>query len=185
MPLPSGQMTPTYSVRGVPFARETVFRTSADGLYVGSGGAYEILRYDAAGALSQIIRVRRDPVRVTRAMIAQHRKEPRRTPTYFGLRMDSDPKIDASWYPKTLPAHAAFRVDDAERLWVQDYPIPGELQRRWSVFDRDGALLGIVSTPSAIDVLEVGRTYLLGTWWDELEVEYLRMYPLLGGSSSQ
>jgi hypothetical protein len=179
MQLPTGETVGAYSVAGAPFARETIFRAGANGLYAGTGSAYEIWGYDAKGTLKRIIRVRQEPRVVSAAMIARHRKEPRGRNT--PARPIVDPNVDAAFYPKTLPSYAAFRVDDAQRLWVLDYPIPGEKQPRWNVFDPEGRLLGAVETPPGVEVLEIGTTYLLGIWRDELEVEYLRMYDISPG----
>jgi hypothetical protein len=180
MPGPDGVMRAAWSVKGKPFASETYLRAGADGMYAGRGDRYEILRFNRSGALERIIRVDQPPVPVTADMIARHRTEPRgrNSPS----RPIVEPKIDAAWYPKVLPAYAALRIDGAQRLWVKDYPIPGEKQPRWKVFDRSGALLGSVLTPAGLEVLEIGTDYLLGVWLDQLDVEYLRVYALTPGA---
>jgi hypothetical protein len=176
MPGPTGVMTPAWSVKGVPFPRETLFRTGIDGLYTGDGTTFEILRFDQNGFLKRIVRLRHVPLQVTPAIIAQQRREPsgRGTPSRPGV----DSGLDASRYPKTLPAYSAFRVDGAHRLWVQDYPLPGDSTRRWNVFDREGRFAGVVSTPPRMHVLEIGLNWLLGVWRDDSDVEYLRLYDL-------
>jgi hypothetical protein len=169
-------MRAAWSVRGKPFARETYMRAGAEWLYVGRGDRYEILGFDRTGALRRIIRTDQAPIPVTSEIIAAQRRQRRgrNSPS----RPIVDPKIDAIWYPKVLPAYGALRIDPAQRLWVQDYPIPGEKQPRWKVFNADGALLGTVLTPADVEVLEIGTDYLLGWWRDDLDVEYLRMYAL-------
>ena len=176
MPGPDGVLRAAWSVRGKPFARETYMRTGAEWLYVARGDRYEILGFDRTGTLKRIIRTDGEPAPVTSAIIVAHRAErrSRNSPS----RPIVDPKIDASWYPKVLPAYGALRIDPAQRLWVQDYPIPGEKQHRWKVFDRNGALLGTVLSPADVEILEIGTDYLLGWWRDDLDVEYLRMYAL-------
>jgi hypothetical protein len=178
MTLPDGRKVPAFSVTGVPFARETLMRAGPDWLYVGRSERYEIECYDRTGVLKRIIRVRQSPRPVTASMISAHRKAPRFRDS--PSRPNVSPTIDDAFYPKTLPPYAVFRVDDAGRLWVQDYPAPGE-QPRWSVFDQDGRLVANVLTPAGVEVLEVGSTYLIGLWRDEDEVEYVRVYGVKRG----
>jgi hypothetical protein len=42
--------------------------------------------------------------------------------------------------------------------------------------------LGEVALPSTLGVTEIGEDYVLGTWRDEMDVEYVRMYSLDRGS---
>jgi hypothetical protein len=176
MPGPDGKLVNAWSIKGLPFARETYLRAGGDWLYAGTGDSYEIMAFDRAGRLQRIIRIHEPLQPVTPAIIAQHRKEPRRRDS--PSRPNVDPKIDPSWYPKTLPAYGGVRVDAAQRLWVKDYPIPGEQQPRWRVFDRSGALLGSVLTPAGLEVLDIGTDSLVGVWLDENDVEYVRVYAL-------
>lgn len=181
MPGPTGVIVEAFSVAGVPFPRETLLRAGSDWLYAGDGETtYEILGYNRGGSLKRVIRVRQDPQRVTPEVIARHRAEPRGRDT--PARPNPRPNIDVALYPKTMPAYAAFRVDAAQRLWVKDYPAPGEKEPRWNVFDPGGKLLGSVPTPPGVDVLEIGTTHLLGVWRDELDVEHVRLYALSPGS---
>jgi hypothetical protein len=49
---------------------------------------------------------------------------------------------------------------------------------RGSVIDTAGIWLGIVETPPQFTVYEIGADYLLGTWRDSMDVQYVRMYRL-------
>jgi hypothetical protein len=173
---PDGRTVSQFSLAGVPFPRETLFRAGAEWLYVGEGETYEIKVYDRTGSLKRIVRMNSTPRPVTNAIIARHRKSPRSRNS--ASRPAADVNIDKAFYPRTLPPYAALFVDGADRLWVQDYPVPGE-QARWNIFDRDGRLMGSAGTPAGLEVLEIGETHLLGIWRDELDVEYLRLYSFL------
>jgi len=57
----------------------------------------------------------------------------------------------------TCPAFApTLRLGSDLNLWVQDPGRPGDLRSSWSVFSTAGELLGLVETPPAFDVLEIG-----------------------------
>ena len=64
-------------------------------------------------------------------------------------------------------------------LWVKEYSRPTDERPRWSVFDREGRWLGTVETPDGFRVQQIGPDWILGVEKDELEVEHVRMYPLV------
>ena len=63
-------------------------------------------------------------------------------------------------------------------LWVEDFQRPGAEDRAWNVFDPQGVLVGRVTLPESFSPREIGGDYILGMGWDELNVEYIQMYPL-------
>jgi hypothetical protein len=169
-------MANTWSVKGVPFSRETFFQATDEWLYVGDGTTYDIQAYDRSGSLKRIIRVRQPPRSVTAAIIDRSRRAQSRIYSPRGPRVD--PKVPSALFPKWMPAYAAFRVDGAQRLWVQEYPAPGDRQARWNVFDRSGALIATAVTPIDVEVVSIDTAHLIAIWRDEFDVEYLRIYSL-------
>ena len=61
---------------------------------------------------------------------------------------------------------------------LQVDPIPGATIALRSVFDSIGTLLGEVEAPLGFEPYHIGDDFLLGTWRDELDVEYVRLYSL-------
>jgi len=45
-----------------------------------------------------------------------------------------------------------------------------------------GEAMGVIDLPSDLDVHEIGETYVLGRWRDELDVELVRMCGLVRGT---
>ncbi len=82
--------------------------------------------------------------------------------------------------PEARPPFVAMSLDTEGMLWVDLGLAEGGQRRDFVVFDRDGALTGTVSMP-AIRVLEIGRDYVLGVREDELDVQYVGVYPLERG----
>ena len=72
-----------------------------------------------------------------------------------------------------------MRVDKADNLWVHGYELPGDTHLHWSVFGPDGVWLTDVTTPIAIQVLDIGADYLLGLSRDDLDVEHVQLYGLM------
>ena len=86
--------------------------------------------------------------------------------------------FDETPKPDFFPAYLHVRVDDNRNMWVQEYPIPGAAVAVWSVFDSTGTLIGEVEAPLGFEPYHIGDDFLLGTWSDELDVEYVMMYGL-------
>ena len=185
IPSPAGETQGGFFSRtGVPFAREALLRTGRRGLYVVSAdGTGQIARYDTSGRLTMIIRSGRSPRPVTPEMIRQHRLEPR-GPMSFA-RPNVSTSIASGLYPTSLPVYSAILVDPSDRIWLRLHPVPGESLSRWDVIDDAGNMLGTVSMPPAFELLEVGNTYVLGVWRDDLDVEHVREYPLSRTTTTQ
>ena len=54
-----------------------------------------------------------------------------------------------------------------------------ELPDRWRVFDSAGVWLGDVTVPSGFYPYQIGDDWILGSETDELDVEYVVVYPLV------
>lgn len=100
---------------------------------------------------------------------------------------------------RTLPAFAELHVDPAGNVWARAYDHRDavafydysagirtveaprlEEPRRWVVLQADGRYLGEVEVPPRFVVHEIGEDRILGVWRDELDIEYVRAYPILG-----
>ena len=67
-------------------------------------------------------------------------------------------------------------------VWVSEYRRPGDEQPRWKIFNVEGVYLGVVETPPRFYIFEIGSDYLLGRWRDDLDVEHILLYELMGGT---
>jgi hypothetical protein len=79
---------------------------------------------------------------------------------------------------ETVPAFDHLITDEAGNLWVRDYLVSPDDAPRWSVFDPQGRWLGTAETPAGMDVYQIGSDWILGRVKDDLDVEYVRLYPL-------
>ena len=88
----------------------------------------------------------------------------------------------------TLPLLRDLVVDAGGHIWVEPWFFPGSPPPAWEVFAPDGTWLGAVALPAGLDRgfvpnqaprLEIGPDYVLGVWTDELDLEYVRLYPLV------
>lgn len=162
-----------------PFGRWTLFTLTESAIYATTNDDDEIRAYSPGGALELISRRVRPPVTVTAADVARIREQ------YLGglppaLAQEIEPRFDAAPIPKTMPFFSQLLEDGTGHLWARVYyPFREGEDPRWSVFAPDGAWLGEVDFPAGLRVHEVGPEYILGVWKDELDVEYLRVYPII------
>lgn len=79
-----------------------------------------------------------------------------------------------------FPAFESIITDALDHLWVEEYEFPGEERPSslWTVFDAEGQVLGFVETPDVLAILEIGEDYILTWKRDDLDVEYVQLWPL-------
>ncbi len=82
--------------------------------------------------------------------------------------------------PTVRPHYTRLVLDRVGNLWVERDRANGATPESvvHLVFDRTGALLGVVALPP-IMVLEIGDDYVMGIYGDELGVEYLQVHPIV------
>ncbi|HEX2166899.1 MAG TPA: hypothetical protein VHG09_06625, partial [Longimicrobiales bacterium] len=81
--------------------------------------------------------------------------------------------------PETMPEFAKLRVDRDGNMWVQRYRTEwDEGMSEWLIFDDDGRLTARAELPPTLTPTDIGSDYVLGIERDELELEYVRLYPL-------
>ena len=80
--------------------------------------------------------------------------------------------------PEIRPAFSELKIDALDNLWVAEYePVPRSVSA-WHVFSPEGALMGRVAIPVGFEVHEIGADYVLGVELNELDVPFVRRYPL-------
>lgn len=161
----------------VPFGGGPVSAVSRDRFVIGRGVEPELLVFDGNGELKRVIRwpARRRASSVEMDRLRDQMLGPERT----SAQRNSNRRLLAEApAPDSLPATRAVLVDKVGNIWVEQYRAPWESSPVWEIFNPDGRWLGNVRTPSRFRIHEIGSDYLLGTWRNDLDVEYLRMYGL-------
>jgi hypothetical protein len=169
------------SISLMPLGKQPAAAASSDRVFLGSSDRYEILAYDASARLQRIIRVDQPMVALEASdwnwLMADE------------IGDDPDPIRAAEIrqryrelpVPETLPAYLGFRTDARGYLWVEEARRPGDDTPLWTVFNREGTPLARVTLPDRTRILEIGEDYVLAVRTDELEVEYVELYPLHRG----
>ena len=101
----------------------------------------------------------------------------------------------ASAEGRPIPAFAELKVDAEENIWARQYDhldavafydyssLSRQMKRpdlpeprKWHVFQRDGKYLGEIATPPRFMVHQIGDGWMLGTWRDENDIQFVRKY---------
>ena len=70
------------------------------------------------------------------------------------------------------------RVTEQGRFWVSDARIPADTAVTWAVYELDGTPTATITLPARFEPHDIGHDYVLGRWFDDLDVNYIRMYAL-------
>jgi hypothetical protein len=164
----------------------------SDGIVAGDPATYALRLHGPDGALRTIVRREWTPVAVTEQDVetAQARfidmlgEDDGRVPPSM-LQQQAD--IAATWLiAEHMPAFRAIAVDVADNIWLRNY-VPNEVTigdwrpspagpTRWTVFSRDGILLGEVELPARFAPQVFGEDYVAGVYRDDVHVEYVHVY---------
>jgi hypothetical protein len=94
-------------------------------------------------------------------------------------------RVNLDFLPERLPAFRSIVIADGGDLWVSLSEFDGSAGYDWLVFSANGELRGTVHTPPDTQVFRVGADFLVGVTFDELEVPYVRRFPLSVPSESE
>ena len=143
-----------------------------DLIVITTNDRYEIRAYRTDGSLARTVRRDHEARAPTRADLRDY---------VAGQNPDRPEALDAvADMPlvEAFPAFGRMFVDRLDHLWVEEYRLPGEEHRLWTVFDPEGRALGLVEMPGSFNVREIGEDYILGTREDALDIEYVESWPL-------
>jgi len=162
-----------------PFGRETAFAAAGNRFYAADNETYEIRVYSETGRLLEIIRKEGAQRTLTDADIRAFEDSVLRVSNGTDRRQLTVFLDQLPPHPETYPAFAAeLLVDTDLDLWVRESAPLRTQESVWSVFSREGALIGIVELPVRVRLLDVGNNYVLVLRRDDLDVEYVELYRL-------
>jgi len=153
-------------------------RAVRDGIALTLGDAYEARILDRAGRLTRLIRWTGRDRTVTDAHVAAAREAvSRRVPAE--MRQSALRRFDATPAAEQFGTVAGIRSGPDGGMWLRETLRPGDPEgERWLAFDGEGRLVGRLSLPGNATLTRVGRQRLIATETDELDIEYVSLYPL-------
>jgi hypothetical protein len=174
-------VTGTTDLRRVPFHTFPTRGAAGANIYLTGGRKPEIQVRRADGTLRRIIRWQSQSQPLTSDHVARYRDYLLARASSDNARRRHEQFLNEVPMPDQLPVlgEASFLVDRAGNLWAEAYRPPWQAEAEWIVFSREGVWLGSLRTPAGFVLHDVGPDFVLGTWRDDLGVEYVRTYGLV------
>lgn len=139
----------------VPLSPRTQVAGSSDGVYLGTGDSAEIRVLAPDGTERRRFRIIEEPRPVDATARARVREEAMR---------DADGDFRELYervaIPDRTPYYRRLLADADGRLWVERYPLPGDVAE-WSVYGSDGAHVGGLTLPQGVTLLDATGGHLL------------------------
>ena len=170
----------TLTIYTVIFGRQLIREAWGELSVVTPNTRYEIRAFAQDGSLARIVR-RDHLMRAPTTAHVEHYIEDRISSTADSeIRARERARFKPVPVSDHFPAFRSVRDDALGHLWVEEYEPPGEELPGviWCVFDPDGKVLGFVETPPGLLIYEIGEDYILGSVRDELDVEFIQVWPL-------
>jgi len=162
-----------------PWEGRPVLGAGPAGAWYGPGDRYELRLYHDSGTPARIVRWQGPDRTVTEDDVRSYDRkiESQDLPAADIAFEKSIPK------PERFPTFTYMLVDGSGRLWLRDFE-RWDLERppvyRWTVIAADGSeILARFEHDREARPLDAGDGWVLLRELDELEVEYVRMYPLV------
>jgi hypothetical protein len=178
----------------VLFGRKTFVTAAGDRIYIGDDDRWEIDERDLDGRLLARFRMPREPRPLSGGQITAERQRridaareglsglPSELRARFLAGLST--RISAIPARETLPAFADLRLDAAGRLWVEEPRVDPAGASRWIVLAPDGAVRAVAELPPGLDVLQIGRDFIVGRLKDALGVQRVAVYSLVREAAS-
>jgi hypothetical protein len=165
--------------RRIPFSAYPAWSATGDRIFLAGGAEPEVRVWGSDGSPERVIRWSAADLVLTPEHVARYREHllgNARTPDRRRLEEQFLTQVTM---PARMPATgevSAIHVAEDGTLWVQAFRPPWQEETQWQVFSPAGVWLGSVVTPPRLTVHQVGRDFVLGSWRDDMGIEYVQMY---------
>jgi hypothetical protein len=160
-----------------PFALNSVGSLWQGNLVVGTQDSFELVELGPEGEVTRVVRIPGWDLSL----------DPGEMEEYLQLRLQGVPQerrpavrkeLEAMPVPSTKPAYGQVLSDEPGNLWVGEWTLFPGIPQRWTVLDRAGGWLGEVAMPGRFLPFAIGEDWVLGVERDDLDVQYVLLYPL-------
>lgn len=163
-----------------PFQKTTHAGVDRGQIFVGTAEGMRISALDSSGELDASFRYPGADLTVReedRAWYSDRMMEMASTPQEQQMLPDL---LAALTFPETRASYSDLKVDETGAIWLRTgrhFP-PYGASPEWTILSPEGVFLGRISLPDRFEPFHFGADYVIGSWRDEMDVEYVRAYAL-------
>ena len=163
----------------IPFTITAGFDISGESVHLVSGPDFRVRVFED-GRLSEIYGVARDAREVSEADIMAYREF---IEEYYPESQQDDylSTLAHPSRPTVLPAYSRLLSAADGHVWAQIYSPDFSAPVTWDVYNEARGWVGQVQTPGGFMTMTITGATVAGVWRDELGVEHVRVYRILGG----
>ena len=162
-----------------PLTARAFLRSNGAQPIIAHNKSLELVHYGEVGRPQEVLRVAgawptasADAIRSTlEARLAEAAEEREMDPRTL--------RVYEEFMPERAPTFSELLISAEGHIWVASFEFDASDGYEWLVFSPRGQLHGTVRTPPDLRVFDIRGDYLVGVVGDELDVEYVRRYPLL------
>ena len=144
------------------------------------GDRYEVRQVAPDARTLRVDRLDRVGIKVLQPDISSYRQAATRQVQNSPRASTIEATLEASTFADTFPVIDKMIVDDLGNVWVRNYQwFDLGSGKSWTVFDPDGRYLGNISTPSILEIHQIGPDFVLGRMSDGRGHEAVYIYDLL------
>jgi len=155
-------------------------------VWYSDGGRYEFREIAPDGRTLRVVRLDRPGIKVLQADVIAYRQAVMNQVRLTPRESTMEETLKASIFADTFPALDRIIVDDIGDLWVRNYQwFDIGSGKGWTVFDPKGRYLGEVSTPSILEIHQIGADFVLGRMADKRGHEAVYIFALEKPTSAE
>ena len=161
------------------FAPAALYAAGDSTVWYGTADRYEVRELAPDGRVLRIVRLNRARTPVQQADSAAYRSAVLNRVLNTSREHTMEATLDASFFPDSFPTFDRLIVDDVGNLWLRNFQwFDLGSGKGWSVFDPEGRYLGDVTTPSILEIHQIGDDFVLGRMSDRAGREAVYLFPL-------
>lgn len=164
-----------------PLGRRSVHAIWGPGFVVGDQVGRELRAFSGRGKLVRSVRWHGPSLRVDDELASAWRSA-RLEDVDAESRADVERDFARTPLPERRPAYDDLLATRDGGLWVGEFALPGEDPSRWLAFDAEGRWDAVVGMPDRFRPLFVTSERVLGVVRDALDIEWVELRRLEGGS---
>jgi hypothetical protein len=163
----------------VPFDVSPSVAVGGGRIFVSPGRIPEVHELDASGRIVRIMRVDREPARITRERFDAFVEE--RVAAQDDAADAAEVRRQYGQTPmrERMPAYSRLLVDDEGNVWAERYREDTALPATWTLLNASGEAVGMVEVPSGVRLHAVAGSRAVGVMRDEMDVEHVVAWPLI------